>query len=426
MISGKMYRFRVDEGVIDPRYVEAFLQTANAWYAIDKMKTGGSDSGLNLTHDRFRQLNLPIAPVQEQRRIVAEIEKQFTRLDAAATALKRVQANLKRYRASVLKAACEGRLVPTEAELARKEGRDYEPAEELLQRILRERRTRWEADTLTKMIASGKPPKDDRWKERYNEPSAPDDASLTILPDGWHWTTVDSLIQGITAGRSFKCEERPPQGTEFGVVKVSAVTWGVFNENESKTCLAGSPWVEEFRVRSGDFLFSRANTIELVGACVIVGPVDRRLMLSDKILRFEYIDPLLKEWLLIVLRSIWGRSEIERLATGNQESMRNIGQDRIRRIHVPLAPRSEMQRIITAVGRSGEADEATVRGVNAATLRLSSLRRIILRDAFSGRLVAQDAADEPASVLLERIRTERTEAALGKSRTRRQKEATYA
>ncbi len=112
-------------------------------------------------------------PRAEQDRIVAEIEKQFTRLDAATTALKRVQANLKRYRASVLKAACEGRLVPTEAELARKEGRDYEPADQLLQRILRERRARWEADTLAKMIASGKPPEDDRWKPQVQRASPP-------------------------------------------------------------------------------------------------------------------------------------------------------------------------------------------------------------------------------------------------------------
>jgi type I restriction enzyme S subunit len=72
---------------------------------------------------------------------VAEIEKQFTRLDASVASLRRAQANLKRYRAAVLKAACEGKLVPTEAELARQEGRDYEPASALLERILKERPT---------------------------------------------------------------------------------------------------------------------------------------------------------------------------------------------------------------------------------------------------------------------------------------------
>jgi len=117
MMSGKMYRFRVDVDRTDARYVEAFLQTERARQAIDMMKTGSSDSGLNLTHERFRQLSVPVATLPEQRRIVAEIEKQFTRLEAGVAALRRVQANLKRYRAAILKAACEGRLVPTEAEL---------------------------------------------------------------------------------------------------------------------------------------------------------------------------------------------------------------------------------------------------------------------------------------------------------------------
>ena len=85
-------------------------------------------------------IKLPVPPLPEQRRIVGEIEKHFSRLDAAVAALERGRANLKRYRAAVLKAACEGRLVPTEADLARAEGRDYEPGNALLERILRERR----------------------------------------------------------------------------------------------------------------------------------------------------------------------------------------------------------------------------------------------------------------------------------------------
>jgi type I restriction enzyme, S subunit len=148
----------------------------------------------------LRKAPFVAAPPEEQSRIVAEIETQFTRLDAATTALKRVQANLKRYRASVLKAACEGSLVPTEAELAPKEGRDYEPADKLLLHILRERRALWEADTLAKMQASGKRPKDNKWKQKYKEPSAPDTSSLPPLPEGWCWANLEQLTSLITSG----------------------------------------------------------------------------------------------------------------------------------------------------------------------------------------------------------------------------------
>src|SRR5690606_22545931 len=141
----------------------------------------------NIEFPRLLNFEIPIAPPPEQRRIVAEIEKQFTRLDAAVAALERARANLKRYRASVLAAACEGRLVPTEAALARQEGRDYEPASALLDRILAERRARWEADELAKMHARGKPPKNDAWKSKYKEPAAPDTNGLPELPEGWEW-----------------------------------------------------------------------------------------------------------------------------------------------------------------------------------------------------------------------------------------------
>lgn len=102
MISGKMYRFRVSENSVDPRYLEGYLQSPLAQAEIDKMKTGVSDSGLNLTHDRFLPMKVPLAPILEQHRIVEAVETRMTRLDAAVAALERVSTNLKRYRTSVL------------------------------------------------------------------------------------------------------------------------------------------------------------------------------------------------------------------------------------------------------------------------------------------------------------------------------------
>jgi len=140
------------------------------------------------------QENKALPPLSEQHRIVAEIEKQFTPLDAGVAALKRVQANLKRYRAAVLKAACEGKLVPTEAELKRtadiadKEMQpsassaksavktpSFEPGDQLLQRILNERRQNWQG------------------LGKYKAPFAPDNARVGNLPAGWTWATLDQL-----------------------------------------------------------------------------------------------------------------------------------------------------------------------------------------------------------------------------------------
>jgi type I restriction enzyme, S subunit len=145
-----------------------------------------STSGLyTLSVGKVARVPIPLAPLSEQRRIVEAIEEQFTRLDAAVAGLKRVQATLKRYRASVLKAACEGRLVPTEAELARAEGREYEPADRLLARILEQRRA-WGG-------------------AKYKEPAVPSTSDLPYLPAGWVWTTLGHIFQvfvGATPSRA--------------------------------------------------------------------------------------------------------------------------------------------------------------------------------------------------------------------------------
>lgn len=346
---------------------------------------------------------LPVPPVPEQHRIVASIEDYFSRLDEAVALLERVQRNLKRYRASVLKAAVEGRLVPTEAELARAEERTYEPASVLLERILEERRRRWEQ--------SGR-------KGKYQEPAAPDTTDLPKLPDGWCWASLDQFLVAIEAGKNFRCEERQPNHGEVGVVKVSAVTWGTFNEEETKTCTR-TDFVDPANfIEEGDFLFSRANTIELVGACVRVHAVRGQVMLSDKILRLRFVGGM-DSWILWFLRSNWGRRAIESLASGNQESMRNISQANLARIRIPLPPLPECNRIVGAIEHAMTVVGSTERDLAADLARLVRLRQSILKWAFEGRLADQDPADEPASVLLERIRAERAASGAAPKLTRR-------
>jgi type I restriction enzyme S subunit len=139
----------------------------------------------------IRAIPLPVAPPELQERIVAEIEQQLTRLDAGVAALRRSQANLKRYRAAVLKAACEGRLVPTEAELARRDGRegDFETGEALLVRILGERREHWKG------------------RGNHKEYVAPGAAEPESVPEGWTRAALDALAEikgGITKDRNRK------------------------------------------------------------------------------------------------------------------------------------------------------------------------------------------------------------------------------
>lgn len=119
----------------------------------------------------------PIAPLPEQRAIVSKIEQLFSDLDNGIENFKKAQAQMKRYRKSVLKAACEGKLVPTEAELACAQGRDYEAADVLLVRILKERREKWNG------------------KGKYKEPAVPDTNGLPELPKGWGWASIEQVTE---------------------------------------------------------------------------------------------------------------------------------------------------------------------------------------------------------------------------------------
>jgi type I restriction enzyme S subunit len=146
---------------IDPKYINYFFRSSSYWQQITESSAGIGQPNVN--GSKLADLQIPLASFEVQKQIVAEIEKQFSRLDEAVASLKRIQANLKRYKAAVLKAAVEGKLT----EQWRKDHPDVEPADQLLKRILAERRTKWEAEELAKMKAKGIKPKDDSWKKKY-------------------------------------------------------------------------------------------------------------------------------------------------------------------------------------------------------------------------------------------------------------------
>ena len=219
LLSDKSMRLKVTN-LVNRSWLQKVLSSRDVREQMSGQATGTSDSMRNISQDKVHNVQFLLPPFDEQNRIDAEIEKQFSRLDAAVAAIKRVQTNLKRYRATVLRAACEGRLVPTEAELARQEGRDYEPADILLQRILTERRARWESDQLAKLEAQGRLPLNDTWKARYQEPNAPDTSALAELPEGWRWAKLDVLTD-VLGGFAFESKHFSESG--YQVVKMANV-----------------------------------------------------------------------------------------------------------------------------------------------------------------------------------------------------------
>ena len=389
----------------------------------------------------LREQEIPLAPLAEQRRIVDVIEAQFTRLDAAVEALRRVQANLKRYRASVLKAACEGRLVPTEAELAAQEGRAYEPASVLLARILAERRTQWEAQEWRKQVesaqkkaaqaarrATGRPsrlsdlaptewqglgeeaygkylPKNDKWKQKYEEPAGPDTSDLPDLPEGWVWASLGALLrESLRNGHSAK---EVKDGNGIRTLTLTAVTLGQFSEANIKLTDADPSRVRDLWLQPGDILIERSNTPELVGTARLFNGPSGFAVFPDLLIRARVTKSVSDAYIEIVLHRPETRRYYQESAQGIAGSMPKISQTIILDTPIPLPPMPEQLRIVAEFDRCATVADSLGNTTSISNIRAERLRQAILKRAFEGKLVPQDANDEPASELLKRIRRAR-------------------
>jgi type I restriction enzyme S subunit len=209
------------------------------------------------------------------------------------------------------------------------------------------------------------------------------------LPVGWVLTSLADLIDRVEAGKNFRCIERPPSAGEVGVVKVSAVSWGTFREEESKTVPDGATLSSASRIHEGDLLFSRANTVDLVGACVLVRSIRKELHLSDKILRLVTADEEIKPWIHRYLASPDARSYLSEESSGNQLSMRNIPQKVLLETATPLAPLNEQRRIAAKLDTTLAAVEACRRRLDGVAAILKRFRQAVLAVATSGELTRE-------------------------------------
>ena len=370
-------------------YLKYFL---NQWEFVSFVTRLNTGDRPRVDFTQFADYPIPLPPLPEQHRIVAEIETQFTRLDASVAALRRAQANLKRYRASVLKAACEGRLVPTEAELARSEGRDYEPAGVLLERILAERRARWESQ--------------EKRRGRYKEPSAPDTSGLPELPEGWVWANLEQLVAVLKNGYS----KRPEGDTGTPILRISAVR-PMSVDLEDVRWVSNAETLTDFLIQPGDLLFTRYNgNPSLVGVCGVVPEVERDTLHPDKLIRASLVTPsTLPNFVQLVVNVGVSREFLSRRVRTTAGQSGISGTD-LKAMPVLLPPLAEQRRIVAEVERRLSVVQQAEATVEASLVRAGRLRQSILKQAFSGKLVPQDPNDEPASALLERIRAERSAA----------------
>lgn len=353
----------------------------------------------------LREHEVAIAPLPEQRRVVEAIDSYLTRLDDAVASLERAEAKLKAYRASVLKAAVEGRLVPTEDALARAEKRDYESGEALLARILKERRRRWEEAELARLKASGNPPKDDKWKAKYKKAAPPDLADAQPLPEGWSWASAEQ-VGDILLGRQ-RSQTYLTGRWSRPYLRVANVKDDRIDLDDVEQMDFDPVHYQRYRLQAGDILVSEGQSPHLVGQSAIYrGGIDG-LCFQKTLHRFRPVPggPCSKFAQVVFRANV--RLGVYKKVAPITTNIAHLTLEKFQASRFPLPPAAEQERIVSEVERLFSVAAAVEQEANQELARLGRLRQCILKWAFEGKLVDQDPADEPAEKLLARIRAER-------------------
>lgn len=304
----------------------------------------------------------PVLPIEEQSRIVAKVDELMAlcdTLEAQQQARRKLQNNLRQSTLqAVASAASPHELQTTWARLADNFGRLFHAPEDVadLRKMASELAIRGALDVFSEptdtstvdvyLAELGRRKSGKRFAK-----SVQLDEDIP-LPNGWRWVLLEDLLSDSESGWSPKCEAEPRRDGEWGVLKVSAVTWGAFNPNENKRLPLSLEARPECEVKPGDFMLSRANTAELVARSVIA-PEDcpEKLLMSDKIVRLNFLDDALKPWVNLVNNSDLARTYYKERATGTSDSMRNVSRQVIHELPIPLPSLKVQERVLLALSR---------------------------------------------------------------------------
>ena len=311
---------------LDARYLHQYLQFYKDIILVPLMKGAAN---VSLSMKDILAVEFPLPPIERQR----ELSNLFVSLQEKQKELSAEYEKQTEYakllRQNILQQAIEGKLTADwrKQNPVQKGNPNYD-AEALFEQIQKERNSEKKQKDLSPITDEEKP---------------------FDISEGWKWVRLGEISNKIEAGKSILCNEKIPNDDEIGIVKTGVCSFGKFKENESKTCLSQNDWNDEYEIKKGDFLIGRANTFELVGSCVIVDSINKKLMLSDKILRIVFCNLVNHSFILYMMKSKFLRSQIEKSSTGSSPTMKNISQESIKNYVLPLPPLKEQEEIVNKV-----------------------------------------------------------------------------
>jgi len=385
--STEFHVLRPNEGV-ESRYVYYYVSSQNFRGVAERYMTGAvGQKRVSTTY--LKEQEIPLAPPEEQKRIVAEIEKQFSRLDEAVANLKRVKANLKRYKAAVLKAAVEGKLT----EEWRKQHPDVEPADKLLERIIEEREARFQESLLKWQDAAAVWEASGKEGKKPAKPRKPKDlpalgnselSTLPLLPQGWVWTRLGNLNVDVFDG-PFGSNLKSSDYVDAGVRVIRLENIGSLkfvDEKESFVTEEKFAQLKKHTVGAGDIIFSS-----------FVAEETRVVMLP------EHIETSINKADCFCVRSfgktVQGRYLETFLATGlaydqlgaqiHGATRPRINTTQLKDCLVAVPPSVEQPVIMDELTRQLSILDVLHKELDVNILRSERLRQSILNNAFSGK-----------------------------------------
>ncbi len=341
-----------------------------------------------LSGKAFAALPVVVAPLVEQRAIVAKIEALFSELDKGVEQLETLRGQLKRYRQSVLKAAFDGKLT-----------------------------AKWRTERAQPFVQDREQLKVAETPETYgtkkHPPLTEDElAELPELPEGWRWVRLGSLIEHPQYGTSKKCRS---DGKGLSVLRIPNISDGRVKADELKYAVFTEEEQRQYALKVNDVLVIRSNgSVTLVGHPALIGTKDTHHLFAGYLIRLRPF-AVTGSYLVQVLMSHGLRLQIEDKAKSTS-GVNNINTGELCSLIIPLAPPSEQHQIVTEIEARFSALDQLEQTVEAGLRQAEALRQSILKKAFEGRLlsaselatVRADADYEPVARLLERIRAERT------------------
>ena len=365
---------------------------------------------VHVTKGKFEETPLWLPPLDEQRRLVAKIEELFSELDKGVESLKTARAQLDVYRQAVLKHAFEGKLTAQ----WREENKDkLETPERLLTRIKQERAAHYEQQLQEWKAAvkaweesgkSGKKPQRPKKLPKVTGLVHDVTAKLPPLPKSWMWEKLGWMTCGVEYGTAAKSATtgRVPV-LRMGNIQNAKFDWAdlVYTSDDNE--------IAQYRLHDGDVLFNRTNSPELVGKTAIYKG-ERPAVFAGYLIRVNHICTVVNgQYLNLFLNSHVARQYGNNVKTDGVNQS-NINGAKLSDYPFPYCSIEEQREIASILEKTLSLLDETEADIIQELQKADALRQSVLKKAFTGQLVAQDPHDEPASVLLDRIRAEREKA----------------